>query len=97
MKAMELISKWQEEIQTITGVVRNKTELDRQFRVLCYVIAAELKAGGEVALPGVGKLKVTRLPARQGRNPRTGEPLAIPSRKKAVLAMSKELKDMMNR
>lgn len=96
MKAMELISKWQEEIHTSTGVVRTKTEIDRQFRILCFVIASELQAGGEVSLPGVGKLKVTRLSARQGRNPRTGEPLAIPARKKVVLVMGKELKEALN-
>lgn len=42
------------------------------------VAAAELLGGGEVPLLGLGKLKVRTTAARQGRNPRTGEPVSIP-------------------
>lgn len=40
-----------------------------------------LLAGDEVTLPGVGKLKVHTRPARTGRNPKTGEPIEIQSKR----------------
>lgn len=91
MTKAEFIKAWHEATPTL-----GRTQLEVALNNLGSIIAAELLGGGEVTLPGVGKLKVTRLPARQGRNPRTGEPLAIPARKKAVLAMGKELKEALN-
>ena len=43
------------------------------------VIAAELRAKGEVSLKGIGKLTKVQRPARPGRNPRNGEPVFIPA------------------
>lgn len=49
--------------------------------------------GEEVSLPGFGKFKVQDKPARQGRNPRTGEALEIAATKKLVFQPAKPLKD----
>jgi DNA-binding protein HU-beta len=49
--------------------------------------------GEEVSLPGFGKFKVQDKPARQGRNPRTGETLEIAATKKLVFQPAKPLKD----
>ena len=43
--------------------------------------AAELLGGGIVPIPRVGKLKVRVANPRTGRNPRTGEPIAIPAKR----------------
>lgn len=51
--------------------------------------------GGELSLPGVGKLKVKQAAARPGRNPKTGETLTIPAHKKVVFTACKELKEAM--
>lgn len=45
------------------------------------IAAAELLGGGEVSIPHVGKLKVRTMNPRTGRNPRTGEPIAIPAKR----------------
>ncbi len=45
------------------------------------IAAAELLGGGEVPIPHVGKLKVRTMNPRTGRNPRTGEPIAIPAKR----------------
>lgn len=45
------------------------------------IAAAELLGGGEVLIPHVGKLKVRTMNPRTGRNPRTGEPIAIPAKR----------------
>ena len=46
----------------------------------CIVDAA--KKGEEVNLPGFGRFKVKDSPARQGRNPATGEMIEIAASKK---------------
>lgn len=60
--------------------------------VLAAIRDAAVK-GEEVSLPGFGKFKVQDKPARQGRNPRTGETLEIAATKKLVFQPAKPLKD----
>ena len=60
------------------------------------VVSDELAAGGEVALPGFGKLAVKARPARKGRNPRTGEPMDVPACRTAKFAAAKVLRDALN-
>jgi len=50
-------------------------------------------SGEEIALAGFGKFKVQDKPARTGRNPRTGEPVAIAASRKVVFQPAKALKD----
>jgi DNA-binding protein HU-beta len=48
---------------------------------LSKVAHHELKKGGEVVLPGIGKLTVETRAARKGRNPATGEAIDIPEKR----------------
>lgn len=59
------------------------------------VAAAELLGGGEIPLPGLGKLKCREVAARKGRNPHTGEELTIPAHKAVAFAACKALKEAM--
>lgn len=43
-----------------------------------------LADGRKVKLPGIGALKTKTTKERMGRNPKTGEPVKIPSRRKVV-------------
>lgn len=88
MTKAELIAAWQEATEHYITNAQAKEYLDR----LCCIMTAELLGGGEVPLPGIGKLKVKRVAARAGRNPRTGEPVEISARTKVVLSVGKELK-----
>ncbi len=45
-------------------------------------VTETLKQGGKVALIGFGTFDVQQVPARTGRNPRTGEPLKIQAKRK---------------
>lgn len=67
--------------------------VEKTLDVLCGVAAAELLGGGEVPLPGIGKLKAKKTAARKGRNPRTGESVDIPAGKKVRFVPCKELKE----
>ncbi len=59
-------------------------------------IADAAANGEEVALNGFGKFKVKDTPARQGRNPATGEAIEIAASKKLTLTPAKALKERLN-
>lgn len=52
-----------------------------------------LLTGEEVTIPGVGKLKVQVRPARAGRNPATGAPIEIPSKRVVKFTPSAQFED----
>ena len=53
-------------------------------------------AGDEVSINGFGKFKVKNSAARDGRNPATGEPMAIKASKKLGFTAAKAVKDKLN-
>ena len=67
-KALETACKYHDRAMTLA-------DMDAALDSLCEVAVAELLGGGEVPLPGLGKLKLRKTAARKGRNPRTGETL----------------------
>lgn len=77
--------------EALPGQASN-AEVERTLDAFVSVATAELLGGGEVPMPGLGKLKVKTTLARKGRNPRTGETIDIPAGQKVVFAAGKELK-----
>lgn len=69
-----------------------KSDVERIVSSLGDVAAAELLGGGEVSLPGLGKLKAHQCKARTGRNPRTGKPIDIPAKTAVRFTVGKALK-----
>ena len=59
-------------------------------------IAAAAAKGDEVSVNGFGKFKVKESPAREGRNPATGEPMTIKASRKISFSAAKALKDKLN-
>ena len=59
-------------------------------------IADAAATGEETNLPGFGKFKVQDKPAREGRNPRTGETVQVAASKKLVFQPGKAVKDRLN-
>ncbi len=59
-------------------------------------IAEAAAKGEEISLNGFGKFKVQDKPAREGRNPSTGEKIKIAASKKLVFQPAKALKDVVN-
>lgn len=59
-------------------------------------IADAAAKGDEVSLNGFGKFKVKDNPAREGRNPATGETIKIAASKKLTFGAAKALKDKLN-
>ena len=59
-------------------------------------ISGSLKKGDEVRLVGFGTFSVARRKASTGRNPRTGEPMAIKASAQPKFKAGKGLKDSCN-
>ena len=71
----------------------NLADMEAALGSLCEVAAAELlNAGGEISLPGLGKLKTRRIGGRKGRNPRTGQEINVPARNKVVFVAGQDFK-----
>ena len=56
-------------------------------------IVAAARKGDEVSLAGFGKFRVKDTPARQGRNPATGQPIDIAASRKLGFSAAKQVKD----
>ena len=56
-------------------------------------ITEALKAGDKVQLVGFGTFEVRNRAAKQGHNPRTGEPMTVPASKLPAFKAGKALKD----
>ena len=59
-------------------------------------IADAAAKGGEISINGFGKFKVKNTPARDGRNPATGETISIKASKKLAFTPAKAVKDRLN-
>lgn len=92
MNTLELVYKWAD---LSCGMMTNKQRND-ELHGLCRTIARALKDGESVPLLNIGKLKVKEIPERTGRNPKTGEAIVIPAKKKVVLTMNKAFRDFLN-
>jgi DNA-binding protein HU-beta len=64
--------------------------------VLAAITAAAI-AQEEVTLTSFGRFKATARPARQGRNPGTGEAIEIAASRKLTFTPAKNVRDALNR
>ena len=63
---------------------------------LISYIEKTLQKGEEVSIPPLGKFKITKRKAREGRNPTTGASIQIPASNVPKFQPSKTLKDAVN-
>ena len=62
-----------------------------------YAIIREALAQGQrISLPALGSFSVVLHAARMGRNPRTGETIAIPARRRIHFKAGKGLRELFN-
>ncbi|MBF0143938.1 MAG: HU family DNA-binding protein [Magnetococcales bacterium] len=73
-----------------------KANADKVVDGVFDAITAALKAGDEVRLVGFGTFSVSDRPAKEGRNPRTGEKIQIAASKQPKFSAGKGLKDSVN-
>ncbi len=70
-----------------------KADAERAVESVIDSIVSGLKSGDEVSIAGLGIFSAKMRPARQGRNPRTGESIQIPAMRVPKFRASKALKD----
>ena len=69
-----------------------KKEADLLVSTFLESIIESLRAGDGVELRGFGSFRLRDRKARLGRNPRSGESLAIPAKRVAYFKLGKELR-----
>ena len=81
-------------IDAVAGCVCSKKEAQTAVETILSSIKGSLKKKEDVTISGFGTFKVKETKARTGRNPKTGETIKIPAKKKVAFRASKELKTM---
>ena len=74
----------------------SKKDAEKAVKAFTDAVAEELAKGGKVQLVGFGNFEVSERPAREGRNPRTGETMTIAASKTPKFKAGKALKDAIN-
>ena len=71
----------------------SKKDAEKAVKAFTDVVSEELVNGGKIQLVGFGTFEVSERPAREGRNPRTGETMTIAASKTPKFKPGKALKD----
>jgi len=87
----ELIAKLAEEHPHLT-----QRDVERVVTVIFREICDSLAVGGRVELRGFGAFSVRSRPARAGRNPRTGDAVAVRAKAVPFFKSGKELRQRLN-
>ena len=87
----ELIDKLAAENPHLT-----QAEVERLVNVVLGQMVETLSDGGRVEIRGFGAFSVRHRPARQGRNPRTGETVDVPAKAVPFFKSGKELRERLN-
>lgn len=90
MNTSELI----EHVATTAGL--DKAQARKAIDAVTSAITGAAKTGDTVALAGFGQFKVKDSPAREGRNPATGEAISIAASRKLTYVPAKAVKDLLN-
>ena len=74
----------------------SKADAERTVGAFFDTVVTSTKNGEKVAWPGFGSFSTTQRPARTGRNPQTGEPVAIKASTAMKFTASSTLKSNLN-
>ena len=74
----------------------SKKQAGQVFSTFVDTIAASLKGGDRIALPGLGAFSSVKREARKGRNPQTGAEIKIPARTAVKFSTSSVLAKDLN-
>ncbi|GHV40755.1 DNA-binding protein HU [Clostridia bacterium] len=73
-----------------------KKDSEKALAAFETVVTEELTKGGKIQMVGFGSFDVVERAAREGRNPRSNEPIQIPASKAPRFKVGKALKDAVN-
>lgn len=72
----------------------SKVDAKKAVEAFVETVSSELKEGGKVALLGFGSFSVAEKSARKGVNPKTKQPIEIPTRKSVKFKAGAELTEI---
>lgn len=81
--------------EAVAAKTATKKEAQEIVDTIWDTIKNSLKNQEDVAISGFGTFRVKQTKARMGRNPKTGETIQIPAKKKIAFRVSKELKSLL--
>jgi DNA-binding protein HU-beta len=70
-----------------------KTQVAMTYDLLFELVSEALIVADKVTVPNFGTFQISERPARQGRNPATGEPITISASKSVRFKVSRNLKE----
>jgi integration host factor subunit beta len=73
-----------------------REDIDEAVDIILEQISHALSAGQRIEIRGFGSFALNPRAARIARNPRTGEPVAVPARHVAHFKPGKELRERVN-
>lgn len=73
-----------------------KKDAEEALKAFTEVVTEELAKGEKIQLVGFGTFEVSERAAREGRNPKSGEPMTIAASKAPKFKAGKALKDKVN-
>ena len=74
-----------------------KKDAEKAIDIFTSSVIDALSQGKEISLVGFGNFTVSRVEAREGRNPRTGESLNIAAYNQPKFKVGQKLKDAVNK
>ena len=74
----------------------SKKDAEKALKAFTETVAETLQNGDKIQLVGFGTFEVAERPAREGRNPRTGETMKIAASKAPRFKVGKAFKDAVN-
>lgn len=74
----------------------SKADAARALEAVPLALGNALMGGEKVSIPGFGTFEAVEKPERQGRNPKTGETIAIAACKAVKFKAAKALKEAVN-
>ena len=80
-----------DKVHSVLGAT--KADAERAVETVIDSIVSGLKSGDEVSVAGLGIFATKARPARQGRNPRTGESIEVPAMRVPKFRAAKALKE----
>ena len=80
-----------ENLRAFTGTMKRTKAKELGEDIAAFLMDA-LRRGYKIPFLGIGKLQVRTSKARTGINPKTGEPIQIPARKRVRFTATKALK-----
>lgn len=70
-----------------------KKDAEEMYDDVFGLLSEVVSEGKEVAIPGLGRVKIADRPARVANNPRTGEKVEVPAKKTPKFQFAKNIKE----